>query len=375
MEWSTLRAAVELALRSRHREVNLLFYGGEPLLEFSLIRRAVELVRDSCPRDKKVTYSLITNGTLLDDDKADFLAESSFETQLSFDGLADAQDVRGKGTFSILDRRLDRLRSQHPLWFDHKLIVSMTLSSRTIPLLARSFEYFLSKGVREIGMHPLFTHDPGWKADSIDALDREFALIFEASKRHYSKTGEVPFPEFRRTESSSAPPSPSPAMCGAASGEALSVDVDGQLFGCVTFADSFQKYAGKFLRSRLDSMRLGDLRDPMFRSRLDAYPDAARAARLFVEKEKKYSSYAKCGECRYLATCTVCPTSIGHIPGNEDPHRVPDFQCAYNLVLNKYRDRFPIQASPADVLTGKGRIPDLMQELRRKVKAASAGAG
>jgi sulfatase maturation enzyme AslB (radical SAM superfamily) len=367
MEWDTIRAAVELALRSRRSQITILFYGGEPLLEFPLIRRAVALVRDTSPPGKKVGYSIITNGTLLDDERCEFLAEHDFDTQLSFDGVPEAQDVRGKGTFAVLDRRLDRLRESHAGWFSERLSTSTTLSSRTLPHLAQSFQYFLSKRVRTIGMHPLFTHDPGWTVDKIDALDEQFARVFEVCKRHYERTGEVPFPEFRKT-TSNVPRRRGGAMCGAASGEALTVDVDGQVFGCVTFADSFQKYTGSFLRSRLDSMRLGDLRDPRLQGRLGAYPEAARAAGLFVAKEKKYSSYARCRDCRYIETCLVCPTSIGHIPGNDDPHRVPDFECAFNLVVNKYRERFPVQADAADILRGTAEVPEMMRALRRAVE-------
>lgn len=367
MAWETARAAVELVLRSHRNEIDLLFYGGEPLLEFPLIRRVVALVRDTSPAGKEVRYSIITNGTLLDDERCEFLVAHDFDTQLSFDGVPEAQEVRGKGTFAVLDRKLDALRRSRPRWFSKHLSVSITLSSGTLPHLARSFEYFLSKRVRNIGIHPLFTHDPGWTVEKIGDLDRQFGRVFEACKRHYRQTGEIPFPGFRKT-TSRVPKARSGAMCGAASGEALTVDVDGNVFGCVTFADSFQRYSGSFLRSRLDSMRLGGLCETMLQERLAAYPEAASAAQLFVEKEKKYSSYAACGDCRYLKSCLVCPTSIGHIPGNDDPHRVPDFQCAFNLISNRYRDRFPLQADPIEVLRGTAAIPEQMLELRRAVE-------
>ena len=90
---------------------------------------------------------------------------------------------------------------------------------------------------------------------------------------------------------------------------------------------------------------MGDLLDPRLPRRMAAYPAAARAAGIFHDKQDKYSSYGRCGECRYLSTCGVCPVSIGHQPGNDDPDRIPDFQCAYNLVALKYRERFPFQPS------------------------------
>jgi hypothetical protein len=40
--------------------------------------------------------------------------------------------------------------------------------------------------------------------------------------------------------------------------------------------------------------------------------------------------------------------SIGHIPGNRDPNRIPDFPCAYNLVSLKYRDLFQTRIGRVD---------------------------
>lgn len=75
--------------------------------------------------------------------------------------------------------------------------------------------------------------------------------------------------------------------------------------------------------------------------RFAQYPAAVRATGLFHDKRTKFSSYGRCRECRYLETCGFCPVSIGHQPNNDDPDRVPDFLCAFNLVSNKYRERFP----------------------------------
>jgi hypothetical protein len=128
------------------------------------------------------------------------------------------------------------------------------------------------------------------------------------------------------------------------------------------FVDSYQKFPTAFLRKRLDAMRMGDLRDPDLPQRMSAYPVAAREAGIFHNKQDMYSTYGRCGECRFLSECSLCPVSIGHQPGNTDPHRIPDFQCAYNLVSLKYRERFPFQASARERLV-EGPIPERLRGL------------
>lgn len=364
MDWETLRASMDLLLRSRQPEVRLSFIGGEPLLEFPLIRRAVAYVEEARPPGTRVAYDIITNGTLLGEEQAAFLVEHDFTVQLSFDGVPAAQEFRGRGTFGVLDRLLDQLRCRRYNFFRDKLSISLTLLVETIPYVADSIAYFLDKGVQEILISPRITHQPNWRNEQIDDLDREFARVFEVCLGHFHRTGEVPLAVFHK-ESDQAPVGhfESLTMCGAGSGEHPAIDVDGQMVGCVTFAESYQTFPTAFLRSRLEAMRMGDLRDAALLQRMAAYPAAARAAGLFHNKQNKYSTYGRCGECRYLRSCGVCPTSIGHLPGNTDPNRVPDYLCAYNLVTQKYRERFPRVPALRDLLLGVAPVPTLVREL------------
>jgi sulfatase maturation enzyme AslB (radical SAM superfamily) len=376
MDWDTLRASLDLLLGSRQPEVRLLFLGGEPLLEFPLIRRAVEYVDAARPRRLRVHYDLITNGTLLGEEQAAFLEEHDFEVQLSFDGVAPAQRLRGHSTFAVLDRLLDRLHDERRILFARRLSVAMTLLPETIPHLADSVEYFIRKGVKEISVGPAITHQPGWRDELMEELGRQYARILQVSLRHYRRTGEVPFKLFRKDGHDVTHGPEGSSICSAGRGSEAAIDVDGQVHGCVMFAESYQTFPGAFLRTRLQAMRMGDVRSPDLSRRLTVYPETARAAGIFHDKRDKYSSYQRCGVCRFLESCSVCPVSSGHVPGNSDPNRIPDFQCAYNLVSLEYRARFPRQASAAEILTGRAPVPRGMRALlAASVRRARAASG
>ncbi len=372
MSWDTLRGVLDVVVRSRSPEIEILFLGGEPLLEFPLIRRAVEYVRDARAPGKRVQYSMVTNGTLLREEQADFLAQHRFDTFLSFDGVPAAQDLRGPHTFAILDDLLDRLRREHPHFVREQLNIALTLTPATVPHLAESIAYFLGKGVPRLDVSPVITHDGGWRPGMIDVLEEAFIRVFKVCLRHYKRTGEIPFSLFRKTatagNSSHAPRAD--VMCAAPTGQNLAVDVDGQIHGCAVFVESYQGFASPFLRNQVESIRMGDFRAPEFPKKLAMYPDAARAAGIFHAKHEKYSSYGRCGECRFLESCSICPASIGNIPGNTDPRRVPDFPCAYNLVALKYRERFPAQPTALDVLTGRVRAYGPLGETQRRMVSA-----
>ena len=118
------------------------------------------------------------------------------------------------------------------------------------------------------------------------------------------------------------------------------------------FVQSYQTFPTVFLKSRVEAMRLGDIRDSGFADRVQAFPKVARDQEIFHHRELKYSSYGRCSECEYLAECSVCPMSIGRVDSQADPRKVPDFYCAYNLVSLKYKASFPRHRSLAERLAG-----------------------
>ena len=54
--------------------MNIGFYGGEPLLEFPLLKKAVEYSEQQF-EGKKLTFNITTNGTLLNDEMIYFFQE------------------------------------------------------------------------------------------------------------------------------------------------------------------------------------------------------------------------------------------------------------------------------------------------------------
>lgn len=358
MTWGVLRAALDLALASRSRDVSLVFLGGEPLLEFPRICKAVAYASRRAAPEKRLQYKISTNGLLLDEAAADFLNKHRFGVQLSFDGIAKAQDYRTKGSFPVLDSLLDRLKQQQPDLFEHRLRVCMTLVPATIPYFAQSVRYMVEKGIRSIAVSPSIIAHPEWFLSQMRELDRQFAQVYKESLNHLRKTGEVPLQFLRKRKNGGGYPSTRSAMCALPAGTRLAVDVDGQAYGCASLAESYQEFPSAFLKSRLAPLRMGDLRDPDFPTRFSAFPEATKQAEIFHERVKKHSSYGKCSRCPYFSTCSICPVSIGLDPDNLDPHRVPDFFCAFNRIALKYRSRFPATMDPADP------IEDFLREFK-----------
>jgi radical SAM protein with 4Fe4S-binding SPASM domain len=205
--------------------------------------------------------------------------------------------------------------------------------------LAESFAYLLDRGVGTIAVAPLVTHDPAWRPATLEQLVDQIAEIHRLSLERARDTGKVPFLPFKKSANGRWPELAPRAMCAAVAGEDIAVDVDGRVYGCVLFAESYQSFRPTMLRECRESMRIGDIRSRGFTKRLQEFSSTA-AAQIFTNRESKYSSYRSCKGCRYREACSVCPASIAHIPDNTDPHRIPDLQCAFNLTVLTAREQF-----------------------------------
>ena len=92
------------------------FYGGEPLLEFDLIKQTVEYAKKVF-EGRELIFAITTNATLMSDEVIDFLIENKFSTTISMDGPKNIQDknrkfANGKGSYDVLIKNLTRFREK-----------------------------------------------------------------------------------------------------------------------------------------------------------------------------------------------------------------------------------------------------------------------
>lgn len=373
--WRALCPSLDLLLASPRRSVTVLFIGGEPLLGFPVVRRAVRYVEDHRRPGLAVEYAIATNGTLVRRAEADFFAKHDFDLQISLDGTGNSQPLRGADTERVVESVIERLRRWHPGYFARRLSVASTLLARTVSTLSDSFDHLLSIGVPEVVMVPALTHQPDWHADRVQELRHQCSRVFASSLRYYRRTGLVPLTLFRRRQSATRARFQSTWLCGCGRGEALAVDVDGGLSGCVLFARSYQRFPDTSLGRSVAGLGLGAADSPGLVRNLRAYERRVQHSGVFDRREDKYSSYDSCAACQYRFECRVCPICIVSQAGNEDPHRVPDFVCAFNRVVAHYRRRFPALPDLPSLTGAPARVPPLVRELLAFAARTSHASG
>jgi len=82
-----MRKTLEWATEWNQSELNCVFYGGEPLLQYDLIHRWVPIYKEAFKGSgKKIKFSVTTNGTMLKENVREFLDEHDLSVLLSMDG-------------------------------------------------------------------------------------------------------------------------------------------------------------------------------------------------------------------------------------------------------------------------------------------------
>ncbi len=124
MAFDTAVRSIDLLLKeSPDRDAyNVVFFGGEPLSNLSLIRQVVEHAEDRFGAlGKEINFTMTTNATLLNEALVDWLDAHRFGLTISMDGPKALHDrnrktVGGKGTYDVVARKtrmlLERYRSR-----------------------------------------------------------------------------------------------------------------------------------------------------------------------------------------------------------------------------------------------------------------------
>jgi uncharacterized protein len=124
MDRETAIAAIDLAVAHGFPEGNILvdFYGGEPLLNFDVVRAAMEHCREiekEKGNGRTFSYKVTTNGTLLTGEMIDFFATMGISLGISIDGTKKVHDRNrpfpdGRGSWDIIRRNVARaVESRH----------------------------------------------------------------------------------------------------------------------------------------------------------------------------------------------------------------------------------------------------------------------
>lgn len=127
------------------------FSGGEPLLEFDLIKKMTEIIEQHpCYDPQKVEISITTNGTVFPTETEKYLLDHNVRLCISCDGPPHVHDIfrsfpNQEGSSSVVERTLTMANEAFA-----GISVHAVYHPETVHYLPLVVEYFLSLGIRRI---------------------------------------------------------------------------------------------------------------------------------------------------------------------------------------------------------------------------------
>ena len=343
MPREALVAAIECTALSGHPSPEVVFFGGEPLLEGLLLRKAVALLRartrpgwraQAAPRDERDSPRRRDHPVR---SRRGDCRRSLLRRDPRVTGTEGARHVRRpRPTASKAERRRlrgDRGPSSHPDDVD-RCERAPPLRLLLLPPVAGRDGNRRRTGPRS---------DASLGASAARELDRQLSRVVRlcaADRRPSSAAIFAPLPAGR---SNLGARSRTDLRCRAPwegvrrrRRLARALLGPGPILGAETRSRSFSR------RSRSLAGAERDRPGPWRRSarngsgRLHGLP-------FFVDLAKKRSVRGPCASCEALSECFVCPASIAFAP-EQDPGLVPAIQCDWNRLVARHRRAFLARA-------------------------------
>ncbi len=251
-------------------EISLVFFGGEPLLNWRLFSTLVpEFRRRAEEAGKRLNLSTATNATLLTDRKLQFLIEHNVGIQFSVDGPAHVQDDQrsdrlGRGTYEAVRAAAARLFAYRP-----GVVTARATLTRQHLDLRSVVEHLLGIGFGNVHVEPATGIDNEYgvtKAD-LPELKRQYTEMAELFVERLDRGELLNFSNFvKYVRSTKSPEAPRFHPCGAGRGY-MCVDPAGTVYLCHRFTGSTEYAMGNVFDGIDD-----ELRSQIARLNVDARP-------------------------------------------------------------------------------------------------------
>lgn len=159
MPVETGKRAIDYLIRHSEgrRNLEVDFFGGEPLLNFELVREVVRYARSLEEKHRKnFRFTITTNGVLLDDEKIDFINAEMSNVVLSLDGRRDVNDrvrrrVDGTGCYDAVLPKFKKLVERRG---DGQYYIRGTFTRYNLDF-AEDVLHFYREGFTQISVEPV----------------------------------------------------------------------------------------------------------------------------------------------------------------------------------------------------------------------------
>ncbi|MBR5468786.1 MAG: thioether cross-link-forming SCIFF peptide maturase [Firmicutes bacterium] len=237
------KKAIDFIIKSSgsRRNLEVDFFGGEPLMNFDVVKEIVEYAREEEVKyGKNFRFTITTNGILLNDEIQEYINKNMHNVVISLDGRKEVNDrmrprAGGQGSYDVIVPKFQKLaesRNQTDYY------IRGTFTRQNLDF-SKDVLHMADLGFKQISVEPVVGQEYeeyAIREEDLPAIYEEYErLACELYERH-KEGGEKDFNFFHFMIDLSGGPCVAKRLVGCGSGtEYLAVTPEGDLYPCHQF--------------------------------------------------------------------------------------------------------------------------------------------
>jgi uncharacterized protein len=258
MPWPVAKAAMDFLLTASAdiKNLEIDFFGGEPLLNFEVVKQTVAYGRNKeLESGKKINFTLTTNGVLLNDEVQDFIIDNSISVILSLDGRPEINDAKrvfnsGEGSYHRILPNFQKMVKKDPVSY----YVRGTYTRDNMDF-SRDLEHMAEQGFQNISLEPAVGADLelSIKEQDLPAVLAEYENLTGVLLRAYQQGREISFFHYNLDLQKGPCLAKRNSGCGAGT-EYIAVTPEGDIYPCHQFIGNDEFKMGSVIDKRINSL-------------------------------------------------------------------------------------------------------------------------
>lgn len=257
MTLETAKQALEFLMQmsGEIRNLEVDFFGGEPLLVAPMLKELVKYGRELEPKwNKKINFTLTTNALLLDDEIIQFVLDEKLGVILSLDGRPETNDRHrmlnnGSGSYDIIVPKIRKMVDRQPVSY----YVRGTFSKKNLDF-SKDFQHIIDLGFHSLSLEPAVGADNGFsiQEEDLPQVLAEYERLTELLYQYQQAGEEIHF--FHYNLDLQKGPCLAKRLSGCGAGmEYLVITPSGDIYPCHQFVGE-----EKFLMGNISTGKLNE---------------------------------------------------------------------------------------------------------------------